>query len=377
MAFFCSTCMPRKTPRPLYPLSTERENVYKLARRNQSQLLRACWEKDWTRVSSLCGAHRGETFVRTSDTGRTALHLATMPGSQAPDDVIYLLLEANPHALLIHDSHRRSGTPLHFICGSVHRENGALIQRAVELAQEMTVKYPLDQPLGCSWSPFYVACRKLAPLGTLDSLLKEGAHSWIAPSIGAETEHLRQGTYLSPLLELWNGLHVHFRQLDKASMQTIRAMTNLLIADPQIPVTRLIKPETNGSVRAWLTLFLLLRTQVRKTLSPSVTHLLVKLYQPIAALLQLSCFLFAEELLVRTCDGKTVLQLLLDRTDLPSLTSASEMICHLIEASPELLIFKDSESLMYPVLSAASYNNISLDCIYQMITRSPQVLLAR
>ena len=96
-------------------------------RRESSPLLTACWQQDWNTVLRLLdqdkqyGKRQSQERLilhRSHNTGRTALHLATMPGAHCPPAVLTAIIRANPWAVLTEDYHQYGGTPLHFCCGS-------------------------------------------------------------------------------------------------------------------------------------------------------------------------------------------------------------------------------------------------------------------
>lgn len=105
-----------------------------VASRSSCPLLEACWNQDWSSVVRRLSSHPHEAFRQTRPNRRTALHLCTMPGANCPVFVLERLLQVNPHAILVRDAHQHGGTPLHFVCGSNHRNDPAIIQRFVDAA---------------------------------------------------------------------------------------------------------------------------------------------------------------------------------------------------------------------------------------------------
>jgi hypothetical protein len=180
-------------------LRKQRPPRYHVVDRSVSLMLEACWEQDWPRVIALCVTHPRQAYHISHNTGRTALHLATMPGAYCPSDVIRLLLHINPHAILVSDHHPYGGTPMHFVCGSHHRNNPSLIRQFCETAIRMRNQY-LSSPSISDYSPLYLAAKVGAPPQTLQVLVETQLETdWIAPWTGAEHE---QGTALR-LMRAW------------------------------------------------------------------------------------------------------------------------------------------------------------------------------
>lgn len=281
--------------------------------RTECPLLQACWDQEWDRVRQILETdvaaassssymrtvtqpqrhnrnrrsfphhhhqQQRHVFCRTLQGDRTALHLSTMPGAGAPVTVLEALLRANPHALLVSDAHKHGGTPMHFLCGSLHRNNPSIVRLFVETAIQVEHKYfgnhkhnnnqkknddskeeeeeqqqNSDNTVLLSrqrclhddfWSPLLVACRKASPPETLQILVDSRQHtSWIAPWTGSETQtigsvhpccRIKSETatnvmYHSPLLILWQNTFEQFpdERLSAATLQQMRQVTSFML----------------------------------------------------------------------------------------------------------------------------------------------------
>jgi hypothetical protein len=118
--------------------------TYRRVSRSQCALLRLCYEQRWEdarrRVQSST-KHRNEANCRTKDTLRTALHLATLPGTYCPPPILVAILRANPHAATVRDRPSAGpnatgggSTPLHLLCGGRHKNDRQLIRHFVDSA---------------------------------------------------------------------------------------------------------------------------------------------------------------------------------------------------------------------------------------------------
>lgn len=362
MVFCAGFCVPRRRRNQIltsYPVTYKKKN------RDACLLLSACWNQDWDQVRRRCQTHPREAFCKTLDSGRTALHLACMPGTQAPEDVIELLIDCNPHALIVQDNHQYSGTPMHFLCGSVHRDNPRLMGKAVQAALTVTKKCPFDLPVAHYWSPFSMACYKCAPAGTLEVII-QGAGTWIAPYTGCETQVYGGKAYPTPLRAIWDGVKEHLQSLDEQTIQSLRTMTTT--ADPL--------RENDAAIEAWRKLSVLLRWGAAHNKCRSIPELMVWIHQPVPGLMRLVCAVFPESMRKRTKDGITILQALLYRSDIRSLdpTVTAEMLFTIVELCPELLMVREKWCDFCPVMRAASLD-LSLDIVYAMLVAAPQVML--
>jgi hypothetical protein len=121
---------------------------YFLVSRSDCPLLRLCWDQDWEGALRRVKTNPAEAYAVTADTRRTALHLATMPGAGCPRQVLEAILEANPHAVTVSDRHRNGGTPLHFLCGTRHRDDAGLVRLFVRGATVRAGHQPPRDPDG-------------------------------------------------------------------------------------------------------------------------------------------------------------------------------------------------------------------------------------
>lgn len=297
-----------------------------------------------------------------------------MPGAGAPADVVALLLDCNPHALLLPDTHRYCATPLHFLCGSVHRDNVELMRRAVTASIAVSEQYPGDRPTPHAWSPLYMACSKGAAAGTIEALLK-GVTTWIAPLHGCEMEDLGYGRKWSPLRVVWGKIQEDLRSLDDGSMHTLRRMTKLVLADVSILFSETVVPARNKAVASWLKLLVLIRFGMAQGKCLTMLEILILIQHPIPELVRFVCELFPGEANANTRTGQTILIALLCRncSDQASSDFVSQMLKLIIEISPEQMGRRDLKSGLYP-FAVAAMRGLSLECIYTLLQQYPQAM---
>jgi len=367
MVFFLACCCPRRRTRRHFR-HHGRSPTYNLVIRSQSRLLTATWEQQWDIVRDRCRSHPEEAFCRSQNNFRTALHLATMPGVKCPVWALQILIEANPHAVLMEDSHMFGGTPLHFVCGSCHRNNPRVIQLFVDTAVQMEQQYKDIDMRVSGWSPLFLAARRVAPNETLEILVQSRRHTrWIAPWTGGETiEYIKSSWTVpdneSPLQTLWiNGGELPTR-LSTDLKCRMREVARLLLDQQSSPTTT-----DDYVITGWTQYLILLREHCKS--STSLVHHVACLYQPIVGLLQLVCDLYPELLMTRNSKRRIPLHALLHhqrRTEM-----LRELVGILVRAQPESLTV--AESGLYPCCLAAA-QDASLDTIFYMLTTFPQVL---
>jgi hypothetical protein len=375
---FCAWfCTPRKHGNAKTTSSTTLDLpvVYIYKNRKECVLLSACWNEDWDKVRRRCRTHRREAFYRTVDSGRTALHLASMPGARAPGDVIEMLIECNPHALLLHDKHCFPGTPLHFLCWSVHGDNLRLMRKAVLAALEMTKQHPLDQPSMHAYSPLFLASNRGASAEALE-LLIQGVDTWISPFTGCETGVLKRDVRWNPLHSLWSVVREHLQSIDEPTIDTIRTITASILSDRHQFILSATQPNHNMAVQSWLKLLVLFRSAIVHSNCLTLLELLAKPGWAIPALFRLACTLFPEQIVACSSSGTSLLQTLLNREDWRPASSnrVARMLLEVVELCPGLLLRLDECSGLYP-FALAAVRGLSLDCVYSMLVASPHVLL--
>jgi len=195
--------------------------------RSDCPLLEYCWQPPmegrdgvWTHPKLLerLQSHPEEAFCRLSTpSGRTALHLATLPGASCSKEAILCILETNPHAVVMPDSNGK--TPMWNVCLGKQRDDPEIIQLFVRTAVEIEQIYytdPTSAPIDfvpkvedIPGAPLNKACTKRARMETLQLLLSSRKFTqWIAPCTGGESflyghETITQRPHISPLKNLW------------------------------------------------------------------------------------------------------------------------------------------------------------------------------
>ena len=211
-------------------------------RREESPLLSACWNQDWNAV--LQYLETPQIYHYSHNTGRTALHLATIPGARCPAHVLRAMVRANPHAVVTQDFHKYGGTPLHFCCGSHLRQDAELVRFMVETALDMYQTFGDCRIRLSFWSPLFQAARWAAPPASLQ-ILVQASHQqpWIGPWTGAEawTAQMQQHGLVrrqpfrdSPLQALWRRKAELFQNVHDLPLDAFRqlAMDYYVSEDP-------------------------------------------------------------------------------------------------------------------------------------------------
>jgi hypothetical protein len=310
---------------------------------------------------------------------RSCLQLACMPGTQAPEDVVLKLVEINPHALLLLDHHAKSGpeTAVHYLCSSIHRHNSELMGTVIAAALQMTKNYPNNNPcrLGHPYTPpLYTACCLYAPAATLEALLQE-APTWLCSGPICDTPG-------SPFIRscdrgvsvIWFRVEHDLRNLEDTQLMTIRAKTLRLLGDCKLSVSDKSILDKDSAVNAWLRLFVVLRSKMKRQQCTTIIHLLAQLCWPIDDLFGFICRLFPDDLQTLTVAGESTLQLLLDRKSYLN-SHVSLMITTVVKSRPHLLTVRDSVSGEFPFLIAAA-KDMDLDCLYGMLVAYPDAFLS-
>jgi hypothetical protein len=369
MFLFCDCLRPQEEAKPEQG-DASLEPRYRLVERSRCELLRLCWARNWDGVLARCETHPEEAFCRSRNTDRTALHLATMPGSKCPAPVLLTLLETNPHAVVVRDDHRyRGGTPLHFICGSAQRNNSDLIHRFVQSAISFekynTIKIGTDD----SWSPLLLASKMSARVETLQILVETRSRTlWVAPWTGGEAcpginPLLSVGD--SPLWNIWKYAESHLKDLAPETLPRMREIAEIMLSDQNANVSTY----TTDQEESWTKLLVLLREHVPSTL----LHTVATLYVPIPGLVRVVATIFPEQ--AQEVDPKGCLALhCFFRCPLdPWELQQKEIVQILIEAQPETLSAPDGLMHLYPFLLAAS-RNAPLDTLVSMLKACPVAL---
>jgi ankyrin repeat protein len=407
--------------------------TYRQVNRDHCPLLRLAWENTkWMDLERRCSTHPEETFCVTSNSHRTALHLATF-NVPCPLEVAQAMLTANRHMVVVED--RDCYTPLHNVCFFRQGDDlVALFCDTASMVQQELMGRGLPTPSGTS--PLFLAAKRAAPLGTLQVLLESRRRvSWIAPSTGGEpygdTTTLDQ--YSSPLEILLRGRTTSlFSNLETEPNKPLRKLlratavshlarfhdvdittTNYNCDDDSDEPTESISETTDfEAVSLWQKCILLLAEHCPllvedndvETLSFGFLHAVACCKVPVPALLQSTLHIFPEQALQRDKKGniplhhvlaanhpyatKTLLAILLEHSPacsnvvLPNgqtpLVQAlyqnlsSDILQELLEASEHAALQIPYNGL-YPFAIAAS-QDYSLDVIYSFLTTSPQVL---
>lgn len=359
---FCP-CWRRPRRRPTNAEALNYITVNKYA----SVILRACWDQDWQTVLRRLKTHRKDAFCMALN-GRTALHLCTMPGANCPQDVIETVLAANPHAVIVSDKHKQGGTPLHFLCGSHHRDNAKLVELFIQSAITAEESYPDYYISAHRWSPLFMACRKAASAECLLLLVQSREHTvWIAPTTGGETSREGFGPYLSPLWELWKQVYHYFDGLDEATRLRLRQITFHFLETSTLPPLE----EDERVAQAWLKVLILLAHHL--PLDSTLVHLLSCLYSPMPSLLTIVCNLFPEYGRTRDGSGRLPLHSLLYKNPRYPDKHARGLANVLLKHFPEAVRVEDPATGFFPCFLAAS-QQAPLETIWKMLVDYPEAL---
>jgi hypothetical protein len=375
MFFFCDCLRPQQKARPIEG-ALGLVPKYKLVERSRCELLKLCWEKNWDGVLARCETHPDEAFCRSRNTDRTALHLATMPGSKCPAPVLLTLLETNPHAVVVRDDHRyRGGTPLHFLCGSAQRNNSDVIDRYVQCAlsfEKYNKKYNTAS-IGTddAWSPLLLAAKMSARVETLQILVQTRSRTlWIAPWTGGEScpginPLLSEAD--SPLWCLWKYAEGHLADIPEETLPRMRQIAQIMLSDKNAWVQG-VSTDTEQE-ESWTKLLILLRVHAQGTL----LHTVATLYVPIPGLVRLTATIFPEQAQEVDEEGSLALHCFF-RCPLDSWEPKHEEIVQiLIEAQPETLSAPDGLLDMRPVLLAA-LRDAPIGTLFSMLKACPVAL---
>lgn len=369
-----ASCFPRQRRRPLLEETLINERpIYLLRERSQCELLRLCWEQDWEGVLVRIQTHPEELLVKTTQTYRTALHLATMPGASCPQNVLEAILRGNPHAAVVRDVHRFGGTPTHFVCGSHHRSHPHIIQQFVKAAQEMEAKYQMELPLD-SYSPLLLACKLAAPRETIQVILATrlgDKESWIAPFTGGEScqdvYNKTKPTFFSPVQSLWvKWLAPRVLMLEEEDLMPFRTLCeNILDGNANVPEST----ANDKCLDHWVKLLLLLKEHYKDTL----VHTVASMYWAVPDLLRFVCRLYPEQCRQMSHQGEIPIHAMINSWYCGKCSSAEAQLKVLYQAFPESLLIKDVSSGLYTFARAVSCD-VEVSTIYTLLREHPEVL---
>lgn len=397
------------------------DEEYTVVARSRCPLMHLTWQKNWPGVVQRCESHPDEACRITSVSGRTALHLACF-NSGCPIYVAEALIQANPHALLVQDT-VYGWTPLHYVCGFIGGTN-PLIPLFCESV--LTAERALGSNILrlVNDSPLHLACKRNAPLYTLEALLatrREG-NTWIAPITGGEPYWQRAvalNADWSPLRSLSTSFSNGLSDIDDETLLKMKRHTIESFHIPRSLVGGVLEPSEEASAGAapgddeghnsaysdWQKCLLLLKEGAIDLYWESPVHLLSALAVPIPVLLACSMDLFPALILQRDKHGllplhhlilhlswetTVMLQMILQREpssaciDFPNgsfpITMAlqermkwDEGLGDLMRAAPDILRTRDKSSHLYPVLMAASLD-AELDTIFRMMRHCPEFI---
>jgi hypothetical protein len=394
MFFFCDCLRPQqKAKRKEGAVSPVPK--YKVVDRSKCELLRLCWERNWDAVLARCKTHPEEAFCRSRNTDRTALHLATMPGAKCPAPVLLTLLETNPHAVVVRDDHRyRGGTPLHFLCGSAHRNNHDLVNRFVQSALNFDEKWNTNTntnntvSIGSSssehayYSPLLLAAKMAARVQTLKILVQTRRQTlWIAPWTGGEAAYPAQNVNnpllseeeekeeYSPLCCLWKVVvEPHLTDISLEASQRMRQIAETMLSDENASLQGISRH--TDEEESWTKLLVLLREHVQHG---TLLHTVTTLYIPMPGLVKLTATIFPEQAQEMDQTGCLPLHSFFQCPLDPWSKEHKEIVQILIESQPDTLAVPDGPTGLQPIFLAAS-RNAPLDTIVSMLIACPVAL---
>jgi hypothetical protein len=378
MVFFCDCLRPQRDPKGLEgkPSSIP---TYKQVEKSQCKLLKLCWDEDWDAMVARCKTHPREAFCHTRNMDRTALHLATIPSCKCPEEALLVLLETNPHAVTVQDDYQYGGTPLHFLCGSPHKNNHVLVQRFVTAALAFEKQYPYDVSacIDIGWSPLRAAANGAARQETLQ-ILMQARHqaAWIGPWTGAEAYPGPNPGIVqdeTPLWLLWNKLQYKLADLTPVVVPRLRHIATAMLEKNMDQITADAAAvnlfgisQHSDQEEAWTQLLIFLR----ETVSSTLMHTVASLYFAIPGLVQLVVKVFPEQLHFKDESGRFPLHSLFMCPCGPLHFQAALI---LVEADPHTLTVPEPSTGLQPVLLAAS-RDAPLKTIFTMLTAYPNAL---
>jgi hypothetical protein len=374
MFFFCDCLRPQqKAKRKDGAACTVPK--YRLVERSRCELLRLCWERNWDGVLARCQTHPEEAFCRSRNTDRTALHLATMPGSKCPASVLLTLLETNPHAVVVRDDHRyRGGTPLHFLCGSAQRNNCDVINRYVQSALSFEKYDTVSIGTDDAWSPLLLAAKMAARVETLQILVQTRSRNiWIAPWTGGEACPAINPLLSeedSPLWCLWKYAEPHLTDIAQETLPRMRHIAQTMLSDKNASSVQGVESTSyTDQEGSWTKLLVLLREHVQSTL----LHTVAALYVPIPGLVRLTATIFPEQAQEVDQFGCLALHSFFRCPLDPWEPQHEEIVRILIEAQPDTLSAPDGLIDLHPFILAAS-RDAPLDTLVFMLKACPVAL---
>jgi hypothetical protein len=385
----CWRCSERKPKKDIFIDNLDEVPRYKRVIRSQCPLLQACWDQDWDAAIHRLDAAPWEAFYKSRNSGRTPLHLATIPGVASPSTELLLkLIEINPHAVLVTDSDTNGCTPIHFLCGNKStRENSSLVRIFVETAlrEQAKTHYSVGVHSG---SPLYVASKRGAPADTLDILIQtKSSVPWMAPWTGTETieeaQHLRCDGNDSPLVALWSsGTCQNIPELFSLNDDLTSEMREIVdcVLDRELESSALSTWNENRApvLESWVRIVTLFRNPCHVATTPTLLRRVSTLYSPLPDLVQVVCRLFPEQILEEvsvssSCPEIPLHAVLRNVWSGAAAESIHDVIRTLMTAQSESLTRIHASTGLYTVFLAAS-RNTSLDMLFKMMRLAPNAL---
>ena len=355
---------------------------YKVVSREDSCLLSACWDEDWTLLKELCHSHPEQTFWKSRYSGRTCLHLATMPGCVPPAGVLRALVEANPFATVENDNHQ--DTPLHFCCGSKLSDDLEIVQLLVDAAisPEVNVLGIRKRTSRINYdSPLFRAVRRDAPPATLQVLVDAARQqSWIGPWVGSEPfSHAHKYACNSPLSCAFQSFQDHTKDQVSLDFDQMLEIADIIIANGRVSQDdRLLRQENDSQsisyVNDWVKIVILLLPELKD--SNTLLHVASNMHQPNPELLRMIARMYPEHHLASNSQGYIPLHLAVLSPRHPFVRLDSDKDCAisiLLDACPDAAIRQAPQSNLFPAFLAATCDS-SLSTILEIILRAPNVL---
>ena len=370
--------------------------------RSRVPLLASTWERDWPNVVKRCQSHPHEATYITEGSRRTALHLACF-NHGAPIYVVEAILSANPYAILLEDS--QGYTPLHVACS--FRGGDYLVPIFCTTIEKLAMELGKDSSTFSTEtsSPLELACRRDAPISTLQALLflKQVGIAWVAPVTGGEPywkELLDHRSHQSPLQTLLNN-SLKTTTSSGRSDKRLKDIVKSIYTREDIEIFEKFN-KLSPKEELWAKCVLLIREAVEEDIP--FLHALVSVATPVISLVINMGPFFADQALQRDhygyvplhhailhpYEGGKLIKIVrsinctaastsLSNGTLP-LIKALEVgrtwmtgVAYLAYADPELLPSFEHSMRLYPFMIAAMYN-ADLDTIYNLLCCTPQLI---
>jgi hypothetical protein len=384
----CWGCLKRKPKEDIFIDNLNEIPRYRRVIRSQCPLLQACWDQDWDAAIRRLDTAPWEAFYKSRNSGRTPLHLATMPGVASPSTKLLLkLIEINPHAVLVSDSDINGFSPIHFLCSNKStRESTFLIRIFVETALREQARTQASVSIN-SGSPLYIASIRGAPADILDILVQtKRSVSWIAPWTGTETiEEAQDVGYHgkdSPLVALWSTCQSRpdFVSMDDDLMAEMREIVECVL-DRELEssaLSRFWSENRSPVLDSWGRIVTLLRNPCHVATTPTLLRRVSTLYAPLPDLVRIVCRLFPDQPMKEvsissSCPEIPLHAVLRNVWSGTAAESIQDVIRTLTTAQSESLTRIHASTNLYAVFLAAS-SNITLDLLFEMMRLAPNAL---